>query len=194
MVIVLASQWIKIGGDPGHGGNDSGAVGRVKGTQEDNVNLSVSLAYMTAETQKGRVPILTRTTDVFVPLEKRAEILNKNNVALAVSFHCNSSPTAKPHYFSIWIYKLGGESEKLARCIQKRILAVTGWKDGGIRVNPKLLVTRATKMPCCLVENGFISNAEQEMQLINPVFRQKLGQAISDGVSDYLKAKGVVTR
>lgn len=187
-------KWIRVGDDPGHGGDDSGAVGRVKKLREDDVNLSVGLAFKAAEERKGRVPVMTRTTDKFVPLQDRAALFNRENVNLAVSLHCNASPDTRPDYFSIWVYKLGGESEKLAKCIQARILAATGWKDGGIRVNPKLLVTRATKMPCCLVENGFISNKLQESQLADAAFRTKLGNAISDGISDYLRSKGVVTK
>ena len=76
--------------DAGHGGKDSGAVG--KKSKEKNITLAVA-KKVGAEIQK-KYPdvkvIYTRTTDVFVELIERANIANRNNADLFISIHCNA--------------------------------------------------------------------------------------------------------
>lgn len=75
--------------DPGHGGKDKGATG-VRGSFEKNVNLQVSLMLAPILREKGVKVILTRSTDVFIPLERRVQIANEANCDLFVSVHANS--------------------------------------------------------------------------------------------------------
>ncbi len=78
--------------DPGHGGKDPGARGSY--SLEKNVALSIG-KKLKAEITKdipGVNVILTRTTDTFVELKKRAAIANENHGNLFISIHCNSSP------------------------------------------------------------------------------------------------------
>ncbi len=90
--LVQAQQVIKFKTvviDPGHGGRDPGAVG--KDSKEKDLVLSVALKL--GEYIKQYLPevnvIYTRQTDVFVPLDERAEIANKNEADLFVSIHAN---------------------------------------------------------------------------------------------------------
>lgn len=78
--------------DPGHGGKDPGAIGRF--SREKNINLSVAKAF--GQLVEANCPdvkvIYTRKTDVFVPLDKRADIANKANADLFISIHTNALP------------------------------------------------------------------------------------------------------
>ncbi|MBP5642279.1 MAG: N-acetylmuramoyl-L-alanine amidase [Paludibacteraceae bacterium] len=77
--------------DAGHGGKDAGAVG--KKYYEKNLNLDVTLLVgkkIQQEYPDVKV-VYTRTTDVFLPLQKRADIVNKNNADLFICIHTNSS-------------------------------------------------------------------------------------------------------
>ena len=77
--------------DAGHGGKDSGALGRL--TTEKSINLSVALkfgAYIEENMPDVKV-IYTRQTDKFVELSERAAIANRNNADVFVSIHCNST-------------------------------------------------------------------------------------------------------
>ena len=76
--------------DPGHGGQDAGAIGR-KGTKEKNVNLAVA-KYLKKELEKmGFEVYLTRNKDTFITLGARTRFANKVGADLFVSLHCNAS-------------------------------------------------------------------------------------------------------
>lgn len=77
--------------DPGHGGEDYGAVG-VSDLLEKDVTLSVAIATAEKLKKEGIRVVLTRKQDEFVPLQRRTEIANDENAALFVSLHANASP------------------------------------------------------------------------------------------------------
>ena len=78
--------------DPGHGGRDIGAPARQLKLHEKDINLKVALAF--GKYVENNCPdvkvIYTRKTDVFIPLDNRADIANKNKADLFVSIHTNS--------------------------------------------------------------------------------------------------------
>lgn len=77
--------------DAGHGGKDPGAVGKI--SQEKNLNLDVSLLVgkMLSEQFPDIKVVYTRQTDIFLPLQQRADIVNANNADLFICIHTNSS-------------------------------------------------------------------------------------------------------
>jgi N-acetylmuramoyl-L-alanine amidase len=93
--LVLSLQSFTVVIDAGHGGHDAGAVGLTIGTMEKDLNLSVALGL--AEQIREKYPevkvILTRDSDVFLPLQKRADVVNKckDNAKLFISIHTNAA-------------------------------------------------------------------------------------------------------
>jgi N-acetylmuramoyl-L-alanine amidase len=83
--------------DAGHGGDDAGAIGLVKGVKEKDLNLTV--AKQLAAKIRMQYPdvkvVMTRDTDVFLPLQKRADIANKNHADLFISIHTNAAENRK---------------------------------------------------------------------------------------------------
>ncbi|MDA8428279.1 MAG: N-acetylmuramoyl-L-alanine amidase [Geobacteraceae bacterium] len=78
--------------DPGHGGKDPGAVG-VKGIMEKDVALAIGTKLADKIRQElGIDVVMTRTTDVFIPLQERTSIANKVGADLFISIHANASP------------------------------------------------------------------------------------------------------
>lgn len=90
LVMPLLSFTVVI--DAGHGGHDAGAIGRM-GVQEKNLNLSVAkqLGAKIRENYPHVKVVLTRETDVFLPLQERADIANKNHADLFISIHTNAA-------------------------------------------------------------------------------------------------------
>ncbi|MCQ2340606.1 MAG: N-acetylmuramoyl-L-alanine amidase [Paludibacteraceae bacterium] len=78
--------------DAGHGGKDGGAVGR-NGVKEKDLNLDVSLRLASKlRTQFPDIQVLlTRSTDVFLPLQQRADFVNQHNANLFICIHTNAA-------------------------------------------------------------------------------------------------------
>lgn len=77
--------------DPGHGGHDPGAVGP-NGVQEKDVVLAIGLKLRSLlKEELGLDVVMTRSTDVFIPLEERTAIANKVNADLFLSVHANAA-------------------------------------------------------------------------------------------------------
>lgn len=83
--------------DAGHGGDDAGAIGLVKGVKEKDLNLTVAtqLATKIRQCYPEVKVVMTRDKDVFLPLQKRADIVNKNHADLFISIHTNAAENRK---------------------------------------------------------------------------------------------------
>jgi len=93
--------------DPGHGGRDTGALGR-KG-KEKNINLAVArLAgqYIADEHPDVKI-VYTRKQDVFIGLDERADIANKANANLFISIHTNALANRSSHIEGSEVYVFG---------------------------------------------------------------------------------------
>ena len=115
--------------DAGHGGHDPGALG--KHVQEKAITLAVALKL--GELIKKNLPqvkvIYTRSTDVFIELNKRAEIANKNDADLFISIHVNSNPNINASGVDTWVlgqYKTN-ENFQVAKEENKVILAESNY-------------------------------------------------------------------
>lgn len=80
--------------DAGHGGHDTGAIGK-GGTREKTIALAVALKLKKALADKGYDVVLTREDDTFVALEERARFANRNKGDLFISLHCNAAENRK---------------------------------------------------------------------------------------------------
>ena len=88
----LISKIRRIVVDPGHGGHDPGAVG-ASGLQEKDVVLAIGLKLRDLiKEELGLDVVMTRSTDVFIPLEERTAIANKVGADLFLSVHANAAP------------------------------------------------------------------------------------------------------
>lgn len=76
--------------DPGHGGKDPGAIGK-RGVREKNVTLAISKAlYNYINSNRSFRGTLTRSSDVFIDLDRRSEIARKRKADLLISIHADS--------------------------------------------------------------------------------------------------------
>lgn len=104
--------------DPGHGGHDPGAVGP-SGLQEKEVVLAIGLKLRDLlRDELGLDVVMTRTSDVFIPLEERTAIANKVNADLFLSVHANAAPNRNASGIETYYLNLA-KTEKAAQLAAK---------------------------------------------------------------------------
>lgn len=170
--------------DPGHGGQDSGAVWG--GRQEKDDNLRLGAALRQSLIRQGVEPLMTRDTDLFIPLPDRVNMANANNADLYVSLHRDFSPDAVAEEYGVQnsIYLTAPEPTTL--CAATQVLNAIA--EAGVQQNRGIsrtnqYVLRRTHMPAMLLDMGFISNPED-----NRLFDERLyayAEAITMGILSY---------
>ncbi len=102
----------KIVVDPGHGGKDPGAS--AFGLKEKDIVLEVAKKLVPIlQKQTGAEVILTRSSDIFIPLEERTAIANTNDADLFISLHINAHPSAKIHGVETYYLNLSTNAEAM---------------------------------------------------------------------------------
>jgi N-acetylmuramoyl-L-alanine amidase len=87
--------------DPGHGGNDPGAIGR-NGLKEKDVNLDIAKKLSVLLRAEGVRTVLTRSTDKFIPLSARVNIANRSGADLFISIHSNAARSRSLSGFEVY--------------------------------------------------------------------------------------------
>jgi len=87
--------------DPGHGGNDPGALSR-SGLREKNVNLDIAKKLSALLRAEGVQTVLTRSTDKFIPLSSRVSIANRSGADLFISIHSNAARSRSLSGFEVY--------------------------------------------------------------------------------------------
>ncbi len=116
--------------DPGHGGHDSGAIGPT-GLCEKDVVLDVALrvrSIINKEYPNYEV-ILTRDSDVFIPLPERAKIANKNGADFFLSIHANASPNRKARGVETYLLNWTNDEEALKVAARENAISLKRMKQ-----------------------------------------------------------------
>jgi N-acetylmuramoyl-L-alanine amidase len=178
--------------DPGHGGTDPGAVNTAKKTTEAERNLKIALMVgdIISKYYDGVEIQYTRKTDVFVDLNKRAQLSNQWGADYFVSFHLNASIHKDANGFETYIHTSSGTQtvENQAKLHETIFSFINryGIKDRG-KQKANFAVLRETECSACLLENLFISN-DRECDLINNgEFLYDLSQGIALGIAKVLE-------
>ena len=171
--------------DPGHGGNDPGAVGK-KSKEKDNV-LKVAKKLKTLLEGYGHTVRLSRSTDKFISLSERARKANSWGADYFISLHNNAaSSTATGFETFIYSGSVSDKTKHLQSAVHNAIAKSIGIRDRG-KKRANFAVIRETKMPAVLIEYAFISNTGDESILINQV--NKLANLTADGIVDIAGGK-----
>ena len=182
---VASAQPKKIVIDPGHGGEDPGAVGN--GMEEQAVNVDVGLKFKamleadTADAAGGGewVALITRTDDSSVSLAARSAYANNQNADRFMSIHANSAGVTNATGTETFAYTEGGQGAALRNIVQEEMIAAWGLANRGNKV-ANFAVLRETAMPAELHELAFINNTagdQDPIKLKSPEERQKAAEA-----------------
>ncbi len=172
--------------DPGHGGQDPGALG-IGGIQEKDVILPISSRIAELLEQKGVQAVLTRNSDYFVSLQGRVDMAEKVNADVFVSIHANSAGAGRPDVSGLETYYYDS-GLGLARIVHSSILRSVNVKDRGVR-KARFYVLRKSSMPSILVETGFLTGREDAAKLGNRLYQNQMAEAIANGIVEYLRQR-----
>jgi N-acetylmuramoyl-L-alanine amidase len=193
--------------DPGHGGEDSGAVGALG--LEKNYALDTVVRLKRKLQELGYKVVMTRTTDVFISRQRRVDIANSTPKAVFVSIHFNAytssalgfetfalapqgtANTDKPLKESDMLGRKGNERDSeniaLATAVHANCLYKLRSVDRGVKRH-RFDVLAGIQRPAILVEGGFVSNAQEGARIHKAEFREQLADAVCGGILNFRKA------
>ena len=105
--------------DPGHGGEDPGAIGK-NGTQEKNIVLQISF-LLKSELEKAKIKVyMTRDADYFIPLNRRVSRARRVKANLFLSIHADAWIKPDARGSSVYVLSEGGASSSTAKWLAKK--------------------------------------------------------------------------
>lgn len=164
--------------DPGHGGFDRGGIPGQR-VPEKTMNLDVALRLRSILQASGYRVIMTRDTDVFIPLGTRVAIANSNRNAIFVCIHFNSATRSGAN--GIETYFFTSQSLPLASSIHYHVAGGAPTANRGVR-RRGYFVLRRTSIPAVLVECGFLTNPTEAQYAQSAAYQQKLAEEIAAGI------------
>jgi len=170
--------------DAGHGGHDRGGI-RSNIIPEKGVALDTALRVQKHLNRAGLRTVMTRTTDVFVTLDRRVAVANSQNRAIFVSIHYNSAYRGGANGIETFYSSKSGQ--ELARVIQRNAMKTTPGVNRGTKP-ATFYVLRKTKIPAVLIEGGFLTNPADAALVGRKEYREKLAVQIAAAILEYRKA------
>lgn len=194
----VSTRQARICVDPGHGGDDPGAV--VGQVREADVVLEYGMELERVLRARGHLTRQTRTDDLYVPLSARAEISNTFSAEVFVSLHANFASNQAAE--GAWIIHASRSrlGKALAEAVFRKLADIPGIGDADLdeEVFPdasgwvggrRLAVLRQTLAPAILIELGFLSNPDDQVQLLAVDTRRSVAMAIADGIEGWLETR-----
>ena len=183
----LAGRAVAI--DPGHGGVDSGAIGR-SGTPEKFFNLDISRRLAALLESAGARVLLTRSDDTFVTLDGRVEMARQAGAEVLVSVHNNASTSGQGVGTEVYYSSRLPDSRVLAELLYDALVTQLAQTGRGVKVRDDLRVLRLSPVPAALVEVAFVDHAEDERRLLDPAFRQRAAEAMFSAIVSFFSTLG----
>lgn len=182
--------------DPGHGGEDGGAVAD-DGTEESGINLAVSLRLEGIFRFLGVPTEMTRREDVMVcdsglatlrqrkvsDIHNRAALVNQTPGAVLLSIHQNSLPSSPVTHGAQVFWNRQEGAEALARTLQAGLNSVvnTHRAKEPKQIPDSIYLMNHVDAPAVLVECGFLSNREEAARLQQEDYQKTLATVIAAG-------------
>ena len=173
--------------DAGHGGKDNGAYRRFGGA-EKVATLDVAKRVARKLHESDLKIVMTRSTDVFIPLDQRVAIENAQKNSVFVSIHFNDSRRRGIHGFETYYHS--ANSFDLAHRIQSKLMTIPHSANRGVHT-ANFRVLRLAKYPAVLVECGFLSNRLEGGEARDAEYREELADRIAEAITEQRYGPGV---
>ena len=184
--------------DPGHGGEDSGAVAN-NNILEKNINLQIALKLKTFLQANGFDVIMTRETDTAIydahernqkkrsDLLNRVKIFNSSHNNIVISIHQNKFTQSQYSGAQIFYSANNKKSEFLAENIKTSIVSLLQPDNERQckKAGSEILVLNNTEVPCVMVECGFLSNETEAQKLSDDSYQSDMAYCICLGFLEY---------
>ncbi|VVD95679.1 N-acetylmuramoyl-L-alanine amidase [Pandoraea anhela] len=216
--------------DPGHGGEDPGAIGG-RGTYEKVVVLQIAKRLrQKIDAEPNMRAMMTRDADFFVPLGVRVQKARRVEADLFMSIHADAFTSPSANGASVFALSERGATSATARLLEKTQNASDLIGGVNIKTNDRTVahalldmsttaqirdskvfgsallsqigtvaprlhsknveqaafaVLKAPDIPSVLVETAFISNPDEERNLIDPAYQERLADALLKGIKAY---------
>ena len=173
----------------------SGTTGRFTGLAEYQLNLEISEKVKTCLTDRGYQVVMTRENhETSVSNQDRAKIANDSGAKLCVRIHANGSESPEsagalclvmsPE--NPFVGTLYDESFKLAEDVLNSYCTATGIYNRGVQTDDTMTGINWSKIPVIILEMGFMTNQQDDIQMADPKFQQKMAEGIADGIEAYI--------
>lgn len=183
--------------DAGHGGIDGGCVGKRYGAVESELNLLYAKELEQQCKESGFNVVMTRSTaeGLYSPLatnkkksemQKREQIINDSKGDIVVSIHMNSITIPSVRGAQVF-FKKGNEegkilADEITTCIVQDFSKVRSGSCAG-----DYYVLNCNEKAAVLIECGYLSNAEEEYNLMQENYRKKFCKSVLKGIINFLK-------
>lgn len=185
--------------DPGHGGEDGGAVS-MTGACESQINLAVAKRLDTILGLYGMPVLLTREEDISLhsdgastlrekktsDLHNRTALVERQENAILLSIHQNSYPDPRYSGAQVFFAPTDG-SEELAQTLQEALraaLAPDNQRQAKL-IPDTIYLMNHISCTGVLVECGFLTNAQEEQLLLDAAYQIKVAAALAGGFLQY---------
>ena len=184
--------------DPGHGGTDVGAIGRLGGKEiyEKNITLSIALPLRDMLTSAGAKVVMTRSTDkdVYGPwadadpeLQARCDVANEAHADAFISIHIDSFSNGNVDGTTAYYNAKSSKDLLLAQMMHQATMSGLAIPDRGVKSND-FYVNVNTTMPSVLMEMGFITNPHRLQMLTSTWGPKTIAKSHFNGLVNYFSA------
>jgi len=172
--------------DPGHGGEDPGAV--QNGINEKDLNLEMVFMLRDFLGEKGASVILTRDKDDYVTLKERVDIARENTANLFICVHNNSSDNETAEQ-GLWLLYNNENNMRLYQDVHRGVAAKTGIPGRGPVADDRglYILRHLTDIPVLYIEAAFLTNPDDVVRLtdLSRSYLQNIMAGVTDGILAY---------
>ena len=170
------------------------------GTTEAETNLKIALKVQSLLEQSGSTVILTRSDENAIydidsktlkqkkisDIHNRVKIGNESSADIFVSIHLNKIPQQEYYGWQTFYKNYSEQGQKLATCIQDNLNEAVQKENKRVPLKiDNIYIVKHVEIPISIVECGFLSNPEEEQQLLDDTYQDRLAWGIYNGIIDY---------